>query len=243
VTPPLPLESVWRAAYATVRRDIGTWVTLTAAFVFLPEMLLGLYGPKPPMTMDEITPNVMLVQMALPAAIAAIAQLAIAALVISAHDAGRASGVTVGGALRSALLLLPVLLLTVLLAAVPVTAGLFALVVPAVYLLGRFSLVLPLVVAAPANPVVILQRSWALTEGNGWRAALYVIVLTVLFTVGALLAAVFGSALGSVLTLVAGKSAGVFAATLVASAATAVFGAANAVASAMLYLWLRDNAR
>jgi hypothetical protein len=176
-------------------------------------------------------------QMLLPAAVGAIAQLAIARLVISAQASG--SGVTVASALRIALLTLPLLLLTLLLAALPISLGLMALVVPGIYLLGRLGIVLPLVASEPTNPIALLRRSWELTDGNGWRAAGFIVALTVVLAMGSILAAVVGGAVGSVLTVVAGKGLGVFAATLVASAATAVFSAANAVATAILYLHLR----
>jgi hypothetical protein len=237
LTQPLNLDSLARDTFATLQRDLGTFVTLTAVFVFLPEMLLTLYGPPPPASYAEITPRLVALQMLLPAAVGAIAQLAIARLVVSAHDRG--TGMTVGGALRMALLLLPLLLIALVLAALPISLGLMALVVPGLYLLGRLGIVLPLVAAEPANPIALLRRSWDLTEGNGWRAAGFIIALTIVLAMGAVLAAILGGAVGSVLTVVAGKGLGSFAATLVASAATAVFSAANAVATAVLYLHLR----
>lgn len=232
---PLNIDSLARDAFATLQRDFGTFVTLTAVFVFLPEMLLSLYGPAPPATMEEITPRIVGLQMLLPAAVGAIAQLAIAQLVIAGPD----NGTTVGTALRGALVALPLLLITLVLAAFPVTLGFMALVVPGLYLLGRLGIVLPLVVAEPTTPLALLRRSWELTEDNGWRAALFIVSLTIVFMMGTILAAIVGGAIGSVLTLVAGKGLGAFAASLVASAATAVFSAANAVATATLYLHLR----
>lgn len=235
MTAPLDLAALWRDTLATARADLPLYFALTAAFVLLPELALALYGPAPPETVEGLTPRFMLLQAVLPAAIGAIGQLAIVQLVVgSRHGAGP----TVGGALRVALLALPVLLLAMLAAALPVALGLLLLILPGLYLAARLTLLMPLIAERHLAPLAALRESWAMTEDNGGRILAFILLWTVVFLGAAILAGGLGAALGSVLTLAGAKTVGAVAAALVSAAAAALFSVYNAVGIAVIYLHL-----
>src|SRR3546814_6661657 len=54
------------------------------------------------------------------------------------------------------------------------------LIIPALYLIGRFAAVYPLLTDQNLkNPFAALTGSWQLTSGNGWRIALFVILFMI----------------------------------------------------------------
>lgn len=104
----------------------------------------------------------------------------------------RPERLTVGESLRAALVVLPSYFIASLLQSFAVTLGLFLFVLPGLYLLARLVLIAPVAAAeSRANPVELLQRSFALTSGNGWRilallAVLFVVAMIVSFIVNML---------------------------------------------------------
>lgn len=75
---------------------------------------------------------------------------------------------TLGEALQRTLAVFPRYLLTALLAWVMVLGGLFALVVPGFYLIGRLTMTGPALIAERRGPLDAVARGFALTRGMGW---------------------------------------------------------------------------
>lgn len=105
---------------------------------------------------------------------------------------------TVAQSLRIGLANLFWLLLANLITSLAVGVGLTLLIVPGLYLFGRL-IAVPAILFAErrTNPVELLSRSFALTEGNGWRSILFfaVIWITAAIVVQAV-ASVAGIAVG-----------------------------------------------
>ena len=226
---------MWRDTVDTARRDMPLYLSLTAAFVLLPEVAITLFGPPPPAKPEDLTGTLVALQLLLPAAVGAVAQMAIVKLVIGG---ARGTGVTVGAALRLALIALPTLLVALLAAAVPVMVGLFMLLVPGLYLAARLTMALPAVIEEHASPFDALRRSWALTEDNGFRILGFIGLWTLLFFFGAVLVGAVALAVDSVLTVAGGKGVATLITSIINGAAVAVFSVYNAVASAVIYLHL-----
>jgi hypothetical protein len=103
-------------------------------------------------------------------------------------------------ALQRTIILLPSLLLANLLVGLIQIAGFLMLIIPALYAIGRTMLATSVVVAENMrNPVVAVTRSFALTNGNGWRITA-MFFLIVIF--GLILTAAVSSVLGVVFALV-----------------------------------------
>ena len=79
-------------------------------------------------------------------------------------------GGSVGDALKRAVVMLPSLFLLSVILSFAVTTGLFALIVPGLYLLARLLLAEPaMILDKYYNPFDAMAKSLTLTAGQGWR--------------------------------------------------------------------------
>ena len=234
VNRPLPIADVWRETIAAARRGMAHYLPVAAAFVLLPEVVIDLFGPPLPKSPAGLTPNLVFVSLVLPSLIALVAQAAIVRL-----EVDRRGGIdrSVGEGLLLALRAWPLLVFALLLAAIPIGAGML-LIVPGLYLAGRLAMAMPLVLDG-ADPVAALRRSWELTNGNGWR----VIGFTLLFGGWFILLSAAAATIGAgVTTLFAGANApavGAVLASTLGAIVAAVFTVFNAVGIATIYGYLR----
>lgn len=102
---------------------------------------------------------------------------------------------TVAESLKAALLVLPSYCVAYILQNVALQVGMILFVVPALYLTGRFALIAAVAAAEKElNPLTIVRRSFALTQGNGWRIfallAVIVIAMAIVFLAVVLLTGV-----------------------------------------------------
>jgi len=139
-------------------------------------------------------------------------------------------------------MLLPIVLLAALLSGAVVTAGLLALVLPGLYLAGRLALVLPVVAAEGGSAVGAVFRSWALTEGQGWRTFGFLLLWFVVFIIISIVTGGLGAAIGTVLTLSGAKAVGGLVVLVISSATAAVVSIYNAIAVAVVYRRLAATA-
>jgi hypothetical protein len=223
---------IWQATLTVLRPSWWTLFAIAAPFTLFVDMVVTLYGPKPPTTMAEFAPRVVVLLIVVPGVIGAIAQLAVAHIIARPGETPRV-------ALAAALAALPAYVGAVVLAAVPTGLGLLLLVVPGLYIAARLFLVVPIAVVERGGAVAILRRSWAMTRDVAWTLLLF-IVLAVLFVVGlSVLASGVGAALASVLTVMGLQPVGAFVAALVTAVLATVASIAGAAASTVIYLKLR----
>ncbi|MBT2188932.1 hypothetical protein [Sphingobium nicotianae] len=107
---------------------------------------------------------------------------------------------TVAESLKAALFILPSYCVAYILQNVAWQIGMILFVLPALYLTGRFALIAAVAAAEKEmNPITIIQRSFALTQGNGWRIfallAIVTLAMGVLFIAGVLFTGVVTSLL------------------------------------------------
>lgn len=234
-TSPLTVGGIWQGTVAALRPDFGVFFAIVAPFTVLIAMLLDVFGPAPPTKIADLTPKVAIVLLLIPGIIGAIGQLALTWLLAN-------PGGTPRTALGLGLRLLPAYLLGLLISG-PVTGfGLILLVIPGLYLFGRFFLLGPVIVIEGLGAVAALQRSWALTEDAAWTILLF-LVLGLLFILGAsILASGVGAALGLVFTALGLQPVGGFIAALVAAAVSCAFTMASAAAGVVMYQRLAGSA-
>jgi hypothetical protein len=233
--PPLSVAALWRETIATGQRNLDMVAIVAAAFFFLPQLAAALLEPALGATRERPS-LVLLLGVALSGLVGqgAITRIALDDLL------GRPG--TVGVAIGLAARRLPQLFASNLVAGVAIGVGLIALVVPGVWLLGRFGPVTPVVMGETRDLVGSLERSWALTRAHAWASAVYllllfVLLLSLLFT-GSLVAA----ALAAVSTIAGARGLGEFATSAAISAATAGGVAFVHVAQAVLYRQLLAEA-
>jgi len=212
------------------------YLPLAAAFVLLPGVAIDLFGPALPKTPAELTPRLVLIALVVPSLIGIVAQAAIVRLAI---DSARGIDRSVGEALTMALRLWPVLAVAVLLAGVPIGAGMLLFIVPGLYMAGRLALAMPLVVDGVAAPLAAVRRSWDLTEGNGWRIIGFLVLWTCWFLALSAIAAVIGGGIAVALKGLGAGAAGAVVASTIGGIVGALFTVFNAVGVALVYLRLR----
>jgi hypothetical protein len=234
VTPDRELSAatIWTAMLAVLRADFWTLFAVAAPFTLMVDMVVAMFGPAPPKNQEELTLRVVLLLLVVPGLIAALAQLAVAHLVVQPGSGAR-------GALAAAGSAWPMLVAALLLSVVPTTLGFLLLLVPGLYITARLYLMVPVAVMERPGPVALLRRSWALTADHGWTI-LWFLALAILFLLGTgLLVSGVAAAVQSVLTLAGLKAVAGFAGSLVNATLASVFSIAGAVASTVIYMKLR----
>jgi lysylphosphatidylglycerol synthetase-like protein (DUF2156 family) len=100
----------------------------------------------------------------------------------------RPERLTVGESLKAALLILPGYFVASLLQGMAVGLGVLLFIVPGLYMMARLSLIAPVAAAERCgNPITQLQRSFALTSGNGTGAIVNYVATTLVELVAILL--------------------------------------------------------
>lgn len=164
------------------RADWPLLLTLAGVFVFFPAFALFLFAPMPEgqaQVSDQMLQQIIayykanMIWFVLVNAISAFGQAAILALLL---DRARP---TVGEALTHAGTLFPSYFIAQFLTNFATGAAVI-LVVPAIYLLGRFATVGPLLVAERVtNPIRAIGAGWRETHQRGWRVAGLILLVAI----------------------------------------------------------------
>lgn len=240
---PFSYDRVWADLVAMVRANMTVLMTLSGAFLFLPAFALWIYAPMPapPEGADSADgirllteyyqgnwPFLLLVNI--------VGNFGQAAILILLLDRDRP---TVGDALGQAARILPVFFLVGIVTSLAIGFGLLLFIIPGVFLLGRFIITAPVLVAEEvSSPAEIIRRAWSYTAGLSWRVA----GLTLLIGIVAWVAL---SAASSVMSVLAGLLLSAELTSIVTAFADAISGAALslliAVMSAAIYRQVRGN--
>jgi hypothetical protein len=165
-------------AWALLRRDAGLLLRVVPPFLFLPAYALTLFVPPMPMpeqaiadaqTRAETWTNAVSVWVqgyGLGFFLAyALAYYGLAVIMMLYVDPTRPA---VGAAMKRALVLYPRFFLAMMLVSIPAGLGMWVLVIPGLYVLGRTMLTAPALVAEqPIGAWQAIRRSLALTRGQG----------------------------------------------------------------------------
>lgn len=179
--PTLSLSRAWESAILMLHAERGVLVPIAGLFFFLSGVVFSLMLPVEMRTPgSELTPDA--IRGAIWPFLLSMVALVLGHMVIVAHLLSPARPtvaeaiVIAARCLPSALALLIVLLIVVsLLGALPL---LLLWVVPFLYLIGRLAVFAPaLVVGQGNNPIAAAKTSFAVTHGNGWRAAGLLVML------------------------------------------------------------------
>lgn len=167
-----------------LRADWALLLTLAGAFIFFPAFVLFVFAPMPEgqagvstqVAFEQIIAyyEANILWFVLANAIGAFAQAAILALLL---DRGRP---TVREALAGAGILLPSFFVAQIVTNLATGAALALLIVPGIYLLGRFAVVGPLLIARRlTNPLLAIADGWRATDKRGWRIAGLILLVVV----------------------------------------------------------------
>lgn len=163
-----------REAWAIAVRDRPLLIALAGVFVLLPQLAVLLWVPQPPPLSSDIELAALLeglrawwsanaVPLIAAMALGLVGQAAIAALLLDARRP------TVGETIGIGFATLPWLFMASALGNLIVVGGLFAFVIPGLYIAGRaFPLAVVMTVEKWRNPVAGLVRTLRLTRGHGF---------------------------------------------------------------------------
>ena len=202
-------SAVWNDTTALLRRNASLIVAIAGVFIFLPSLLMGYFLP-PPQGGETLDPMVEFIfanlhWYLLAQLVSMVGAIAILTLIF------RKGGVTVAGAIGNGFAVLPFYLLALLLARFAIAAGLFALIIPGLYLVGRLAPVGPMLLAENLrNPIDVIARSFRLTSNKGWIVfgLIFLVFVAGMFLVLALtfvfgiLALIGGGGVGQLLSLI-----------------------------------------
>ena len=236
------MGAAWDDATTLVRAHLPLTSILAGLFLFLPNMAMALLGPAPLAPPANATPeqlSAMLMadlRQQLPWFLAIAVASTLGSVAILRLWLAR-SGTSVGEALAFAAAMIPTLIAIFLIQSLLFGIAAFALIVPAIYLVGRFAAVYPMLTDRDLkNPIAALQGSWQLTHGNGWRIAFFVILFMVVLLV---VSAIVG---GVVSLFGASGSFGHLIGSAINSAVAAGFGLLNTAVIASIYRQLTVRA-
>ncbi|MBC7496100.1 MAG: hypothetical protein H7243_02915 [Sphingomonadaceae bacterium] len=257
---PLSFADLWHDTLADTRALLPLAWPVAAAFVLLPQVAIDRFGPPLPMVkittarvpappaaspkksvppvspaarplFAQIPPNVLLIDLLLPALIGLLAQGTIIRLAL---DRRRRLTRSVGEALTTVARAWPLLVVMLGFATVPIGFGLLAFVLPGLYLAGRLAPATALVLDG-AGPVAALERSWALTIGNGWRVIGFTLVFFGWFIIVSAATGVVGAGAAAMLKAAGAGGLGEIIAASLDGAVAALAAVFNAVALATIY--------
>ncbi|MCW2368676.1 hypothetical protein [Sphingobium sp. B11D3D] len=195
----IDLAAIWDDAkqMGAANRDILGAVA--GMFMFLPALVAEQLVKQPEPLAENATNDMMLARLTQYAelnwpvllafaAISSFAVLAMHALLL------RGERPTVREALVMALPVLPGFFLANLLQGLGAMGGFMLFILPGCYLIGRLALIAPVAAAeSQRNPLTILQRSAALTRGNGWRVfGVLGLIFIMMIVLGVVLTSVVG---------------------------------------------------
>jgi hypothetical protein len=227
-------SAVWEDMLGLLKANSTIIIALAGVFMLLPALLVAYLLPMPETA--DISRMWMLMGeyfsanwhwLLLESLVSMIGGIAILLLVL---DRG---GTTVGGAIAAAVALLPFYFIAALLAGFIIGFGFVLLILPGLYLFGRLAPLGPVVVAERRrNPIDALQRTFAITKGNGWA----VLGLVLLIGIAAVIAMfVVNMILGLIFILVAGQELGRLLTMIVEAATGAALGTLLILLYAAIY--------
>lgn len=194
-------SAAWGATTDFMSENQALLLPLAGMFLFLPQLLFQ-FGAQ------DLVPGAPLpdgsgLRIGLLVGLLLVASL-MGQLTITRMAAGRTRGVTLGEELAaSASVLLPAVA-ALLLQSIAIGIGLVALFLPGIYLIGRLLFVLPVLACETSDPIEALKRSWALTAGNGFRLAAFVMAIGFAIIFISVLLGGVGAAIGVVSTVASG---------------------------------------
>lgn len=197
---------VWAATQVSVRRNAELVVPVAGAFLFLPQLALQLAtGDTAPNTWFSGERSTLIIATFLVViAVSLVGQLVLTHIAV--RD-GTGQDRTLGAVIAaSAGLALPALAAN-LMQGIMVGFGFLLLILPGLWLLARFLLVVPIITTETRDPIEALKRSWQLTEGNGFRVLGMLLILILGFILLSISISGLGAAVGVISTVAGGQSA------------------------------------
>ena len=198
--------AVWAATQHSVRRNAELAIPVAAAFLFLPQLALQIAtGNTPPdQWFSGSRSTAIIATLLIVAAVSLVGQLVLTHIALRGGTGGER---TLGGVIAdSGGQALPALAAN-LIQGIMVGFGLLLLILPGLWLLARFLLVVPIIASGMRDPIEALKQSWKMTANSGFRIMGMVLVLILGFLLLSIALSGLGAAVGVITTVASGQAA------------------------------------
>ncbi|HZG44942.1 MAG TPA: hypothetical protein VEZ41_01565 [Allosphingosinicella sp.] len=185
--PPAPISysAIWADAGRMLAANAGLLTAIAGVFLFLPSVLETRYFPPPDgwtsysewldQMREHVRANGMWLLLTTTANLVGVIALY---LLLLANPR-----VTVGAAMARSLSIMPFYVVLSIVLTFAVGFGLFLLIVPGIFLIGKLALATPILInETPRAPFTALQRSWHRSRGRAWLIAGLVVSIYVTAT-------------------------------------------------------------
>lgn len=186
-------SAIWEDTVRLIRAHASLAIALAGVFLFLPGLLVGHFLPTPQATEADESIRQLgehfrnnFHWLLLNGLLSMAGTLAILFLVL------RGGATSVGTAIAAGFTLLIPYFIAAILTGIPIAIGFLLLIVPGLYLLGRFVPLAPTMVAEGIrNPLTAIGRTWRLTAGHGWAiTGLFILVAVAGFILASVVAGI-----------------------------------------------------
>lgn len=193
---------VWAHTLELVRRHGDLLWPVTAALIFLPQLLMAFLTPGQTVGQPPSLGPSLVVMLAAGSAVVLTVLGQVAMTFIAMNDG--TAGLTLGQVLRQAGKLVVPALAVVLIQGIAILAGLLLFVVPGFWILARLSVSLPIVTVGPHEPLEALKQSFGITRGYALPilGCLSILTLGILIVYLGIMA--LGVAVGAISAIAAG---------------------------------------
>lgn len=197
------MSSAWDDAVQLARCDLTLTAPVVGMLVLLPTMAFAILGPLPIEPPAEATfadlGATIRAELAQSAPVLLfIGFLSTLASVIVMRLWLAPRGTSVGEAVGMAIGLVPTMIALFLIQMLALGLAALALLIPALYLGGRLAPSFALLAAGDTrSPLAALEQSWSMTRGNGWRIALMLFLIQLVFVIISMLVDSLGATFGA----------------------------------------------
>jgi hypothetical protein len=200
-------SEIWDDAVRLLKANAALLAAIAGVFLLLPDLLIAHFFPQPRAEDPAQMGRLMLAWfrdnsgvLMLGTLINAVGALAMLLLLLDPRRP------TVGGAIAAVPPLILSFFVASILSNLMIVGGMFLLIVPGLYLIGRLSPVGAAIAAERiANPIAAIRRGFALTRGRGWGL---LGLLTVIVVAGLVVTFAISAVFGSVFLLAGGQQLG-----------------------------------
>ena len=202
------MGAAWDDTLQLLRSHTALVGTIAGVFLFLPALAFAWFGPvpiEPPAGADfnqvvatfresfrQMIPGQLVIALCTLIGTAAILRLWLSR-----------AGISVGEALTFGLMLFPTIIAVQILCGIAIGLGFILLIVPGLYLIGRFALVSAAIADRRIyNPFEAIRVSWELTRNNGWAVFFFLFLVGLVIVIAALI-------IGGIVSVIFGSEPGI----------------------------------
>lgn len=203
---PLTIGSIWQETRDIVRAKAWVFAPVAAAFVLLPYLIAARFFPDTRTSILDAPETPFAIAQIATSVIGVVAEVAILSIVLHPRESERSVGDVIGEGLRYA----PAMFVVKMGVGLATLAGLFAFILPGLYLWARLAMAVPAMVGERRGIADSLRRGWELGGGHVGRILAFILLILIAGFGAILLLSAVAAAAGLVLRVLGVEGADSF---------------------------------